>query len=78
MKSYTQKREREFSLEELGQHYRVTESQLQSHVDKMSLDELKDLAMSNLRICPVCEKITHKENINFGMYGECLYCPEDE
>ncbi len=77
MKTYKTKRQKEFSFEEIHDHYNSTEPQLQAHVDNMAIDELKSLVMSVMGICPLCEKVSRRVDINIGKYGECFSCPED-
>jgi hypothetical protein len=70
------KRDREFTPQELWELDKLSKPQLQTHIDNMAIEELKELAMSILGVCPICKKVSQKQFINNGMYGECMNCPE--
>ena len=68
------KRDREFTSDEIWELSKLCESQLHARLDNMTTEELKELAMSKLGVCPVCKKVLLEQFINNGYYIKCMSC----
>lgn len=68
----TDKRQSSFTNDEIYQHNKETRNMVVEHVNNMSIDELKTLAMGTYAVCPICRKIKNHELINIGLEGQCI------